>query len=327
MQTTLVSRRKVIMSGLSTTAIASVGLSKRVSAQSDLIKILVGYPPGGAIDVAARAFASELQKVLGSNVVVESRSGASGTLPVASLLQAPPDGLTLMFSPPDAPIILPITNPALKYKTEDFAPIAQVCEFSFGLAINKTVPAVDLKTFLAWCRANADGATYGTPGVGSTMHYLGAEIARVGKVPLRHIPYKGGAQAIIDVVGGQIASLIATAPILVPQHQTDKLKALAVTGNKRMKQMPGVPTFDELGMPELNEQSWFGLFAHRDTKPAFIARLSSATKKVTESTIFIEALEKLGFDPEWENAKDFSNSVRDRQKRWASRIKVTGVLS
>jgi tripartite-type tricarboxylate transporter receptor subunit TctC len=327
MKTNSVSRREVIIIGLSASALSATSLSKPASAQSDVIKILVGYPAGGAVDVAARAFASELQKVLGSSVVVEARPGASGTLPVATLMQNPADGLTLLFSPPDAPIILPITNPAIKFKTDDFAPVAQVCEFSFGLAIHRALPATDLKTFLAWCRTNADGATYGTPGVGSTMHYLGSEIGRVGKAPLRHIPYKGGAQAIVDVVGGQIASLISTAPILVPQQQQAKVRALAVTGNKRMKQMPEVPTFDELGMPEINEQSWFGLFAHRDTKPAQIERLSAAAKKVTESATFIEAIGKLGFEPEWESAKDFGSNVRERQKRWAARIKATGVLS
>ena len=320
-------RRRLLVKGLGATGAAWVaGAGQLAHAQSDVIKILLGYPAGGAVDVAARAFASELQKVLGTNVVVENKAGAAGTLPVSQLLQSPADGSTFMFAPPDAPIILPLTNPALRYKMDDLLPVAQLCEFSFGLGVGKAVPPGDLKAFLAWARANPVAATYGTPGVGSSMHYIGSDLARVAKTPLIHVPYKGGAQAIVDVIGGQVAGLISTAPILVPQHLGGKLRVLATTGSKRLKQLPAVPTFEELGMSELTERAWFGLFAHRDTQPALVERMSRASGQVVKSTAFIEAMAKQGFEPDFEDAATFAATVRDRHARWAARIKATGLL-
>jgi tripartite-type tricarboxylate transporter receptor subunit TctC len=134
-------------------------------------------------------------------------------------------------------------------------------------------------------------------------------------------------RAIVDVIGGQIAGLIVTAPILVPQHQGGKLRVLAITGNKRMRQLPDVPTFDELGMSEHNERSWFGLFAHRDTKPALVERIARATKQGVQGAGFTEAMGKLGFEPDYEDASAFGAIVKDRQAKWAARIRATGLLS
>ncbi|MGE0310738.1 MAG: Bug family tripartite tricarboxylate transporter substrate binding protein [Lautropia sp.] len=311
--------------GAAGAALAALGAPSRVHAQGEVVKMLVGYPAGGAVDVAARALAAGLQKALGAQIVIENRTGASGTIPVGVMLQAPADGTTIMFSPPDAPIILPLTSSSIRYKTTDLAPISQVAAFSFAIGAGKASPATDFPSFVAWCKANPEAATYGTPGVGSSMHFLGEELARLSGAPLRHVPYRGGAQAIVDVTGGQIAALISTAPILVPQHQAGRIRVLAVTSRTRYRQLPEVPTFTELGLDAMNEDSWFGLFAHRDTPAPILERVAQAARAAVESEAFGAAMSKVGFEPSWAGVPAFSATVRERSARWAERVRNSAI--
>jgi tripartite-type tricarboxylate transporter receptor subunit TctC len=316
-------RRRLLQGAAAGSALALVPF--RSNGQQPAVRLLVGYPTGGAVDVAARALAEPLRAALGSSVVVENRPGASGTLPVDTLRQAPADGNTLLFTPPDVPAIFPHVMSSLRYDAaRDLLPVAQVCTFSFGLGVGPATPARTLAEFLDWCRANPDKANFGTPGVGSTMHFLGEEIARTAKVPLKHVPYKGGAQAIVDVVGGQIPALISTAPILVPQQRAGKIRVLAVTSSARSPRLPDVPTFREAGMPQLEEDSWFGVFVRTGTPSEAVARLAAAISQAVASPAFVQAMEKLDFEPEFAGPAAFSVGVKAMSDRWAERARRTG---
>ena len=317
-----VTRRRVLQAG------AALGVARAAPgalAQGAAIRLLVGYPVGGAVDVAARAFGDQLRAALGTTVLVENKPGAAGTLPVGALLQAPADGATLMFAPPDPVAILPHSMSALRYRTADILPIAQVCTFGFSLAVGPATPARTLAAFLDWCRANPQKATYGTPGIGSTMHHLGEALARQARTPLAHVPYRGGAQAITDVSGGQIAALISTAPIIVPQHRAGKLRALAVTSERRARQLPDVPTFAEAGLPGMTEMSFFGLYARAGMAPDLVERFASAARRAVAAPAFVDAMAKFGFDPDFLPPAKFGPLVRERSATWAKRIAESGI--
>lgn len=317
-------RRRLVLAGASIALGAGAGVAR---AQAGAVRLLVGYPVGGAVDVAARAFADQLRAAIGGTVLVENKPGAAGTLPVPALLQAPPDGTTLMFAPPDPVAILPHSMASLRYTLADLAPVAQLCTFGFALGVGPATPARTLAEFFAWCRANPQKGTYGTPGIGSTMHHLGEALARQARVPLVHVPYRGGAQAITDVAAGQIAALISTAPIIVPQHRAGKIRALAVTNGARTRQLPDVPTFAEAGLPGMTETSFFGLYARAGTPAALLEKYASAAKRAVVAPAFVEAMARFGFDPDFMPPARFAPLVRARSATWARRIAESGIKS
>lgn len=284
----------------------------------------LGYPAGGAVDVAARAYGEALRAAMGTTLTVENKPGAGGTLAVEQWIQQPADGAHLLFTPPDPIAIAPNTGRPLRYSAADAIPVAQVCVFGFAIGVGPAAPVKTLPEFLEWARANPDKASYGTPGIGSTMHFLGEELERQGKVRLNHVPYKGGAQSIVDVMGGQLAALISTAPILVANHRAGKIRVLAVTTPKRSPALPDVPTFSELGLPGMTEDAFFGVFVRAGTPAAAIERLAAASKTAIESAAFIQAMQKIDFDPEFQGPAAFANTVAARSRIWAERIRTTG---
>lgn len=316
-------RRQLIRAGLAvpTSSLLFGPLLAHAQATS---RMLIGYPAGGAVDVAGRALAEAMRGPLGSGLVVENKPGAGGTLAVEQLKLAPAEGQALLFTPPDPVVIAPLSGRPMRYEPADLVAVAQVCVFGFALAVGPMVPAKTFSEFLAWAKANPDKASYGTPGLGSTMHFLGEEIGRQTKVVLNHVPYKGGAQSIVDVIGGQVAALISTSPIVVPQHKGGKLRVLAVTSPRRSPALPDVPTFTELGFPALVEDAWFGLFVRSGTPVPAIEKIAAAARAAIASGPFVQAMEKIDFDPEFLGPAEFSAAVAAKSKSWAERLRTTG---
>lgn len=287
-------------------------------------RLMIGYPAGGAVDIAGRALAEAMRGPLGSNIVVENKPGAGGTLAVEQWRQAPADGQSLLFTPPDPVVIAPLAGRPMRYEPADLVAAAQVCVFGFALAVGPMVPARTFAEFLAWVKANPDKANYATPGTGSTMHFIGDELTRQTRVALNHVPYKGGAQAIVDVIGGQIAALISTSPIVVPQHKAGKVRVLAVTTPRRSPALPDVPTFAELGYPSLIEDAWFGLFVRSGTPAVAVERIAAAARAAIASGPFVQAMEKIDFDPEYLGPPEFAAAVQAKSRSWAERLRTTG---
>lgn len=306
-------------------AALAASLPAAIRAQPATVRMLVGYPAGGAVDVAARALAEALRAPLGAPLVVENRAGASGTLPMEPLKQAPADGATLLFTPPDVPVIFPHVMSKLRYDAaSDLTPVARVVSFGFALGVGPATPARTVAEFIEWCRANPGRANYGTPGVGSTMHFLGEALGRATGVKLEHVPYKGGAQAIVDVAGGQIASLFSTSPILVPQHRAQRIRVLAVTSTQRSPALPEVPTFREAGLPTLEEQAWFGVFVRGGTPAETVERLGRAVAQAVAAPAFVEAMRKVDFEPDFADPQAFARVVARQSATWAERARTTG---
>jgi tripartite-type tricarboxylate transporter receptor subunit TctC len=317
--------RTGLAAGLGTALTANPAGSALAQTSGNPVRMLLGYPAGGAVDVAARALAQALQGPLGQTLVVENRPGASGMLPMDPLKQAPADGTTLLFTPPDVPVIFPHVMSNLRYDpAKDLIPVARVLSFSFGFGSGAATPAKTLGEFLEWSKANPNKANYGTPGIGSSMHFLGEALSAASGVRLEHVPYKGGAQAIVDVVGGQLASLITTSPILVPQHRAGKIRVLAVTASKRLASLPEVQTVREAGFPGLEEEAWFGVFVRSGTPAETVNRLSQAIGQAVASEPFTQAMRKIDFEPEFAGPQAFSQIVAQGSAKWAERARTTG---
>lgn len=227
------------------------------------VRILVGFPAGGVVDAVARAFADQLRQSGGGTVVVDNRTGASGKLAIDSLLAAPANGDTLAVIPVSVLALTPLVVKSATYDpVRDFAALGSLAEYGFGFAVGPGAGhATALPAFKAWAQANPKASSYASPGLGTPQHFLGAQFARLLGAEIAHIPYKGGAAAINDVIGGQVPLLITTEQLLPPYETQGRLKTLFVSSRTRNPKMPQVPTAAEVGLPQLESTDWFGLFA------------------------------------------------------------------
>ena len=315
--------RRAALNALSTAALAAA--LPAVHAQTGrTMKWLVGYPPGGAVDVVARELA-EAMRPQGFNVIVENRTGASGRLATEQMLAAPADGGTLVFMPGGNATIFPHVYPNLKYDPmKDLAPLASVCEFSFGLGVGPGTPARTLPQFVEWAKANPGKASYGTPGGGTAMHFMGVMFGRAAGFEFTHIPYRGGAAAIVDVLGGTVPALATTLPNLVQPHRQGKVRILAFTGEQRLPALPEVPTFKELGYPGLVITETFGVFGSARLPAAVAAELHAAIRKAAGDAKVTAALQKQEFEPLSLSPADYAARLKADHQRWGPVIKATG---
>ncbi len=292
-------------------------------AQGKPLKILVGYPAGGAVDVVARQVGEEL-RAAGYNAIVENRTGAAGQLATEAMLAAPADGSTIVMMPGGNATIFPHVYPKLRYALSDLAPLAGVCSFQFGLGVGPGTPARTLKEFVDWAKANPGKASYGTPGAGTAMHFMGVMFGRKAGIDLQHVPYRGGAAAMTDVLGGTIPALATTLPNLVTHHKSGKLRILAFSGDKPLPGLPGVPTFKEQGYPELQLTEVFALFASSKAPAAVQLELEKAIVAAARSPRLVAAIEKLEFDSDVRSSADLARHLKEDFERWGPVIKATG---
>lgn len=293
------------------------------SAQTKPLKILVGYPAGGAVDVVARQMAEEL-RALGYNTIVENKTGAAGQLATEAMLAAPADGSTVVLMPGGNATIFPHVYPNLRYGMADLKPLASVCSFTFALGVGPGTPAKTLKEFVDWAKANPGKASYGTPGAGTAMHFMGVMFGRLAGIDFQHVPYRGGAAAMTDLLGGNIPALATTLPNLVTHHKSGKLRILAFSGDQPLPGLPGVSTFKQLGYPDLQISEVFGLFASSKTPAPMLAELEKAMVTAAKSARLVGAIEKLEFDSAVLNSVDLSRQLKADFERWGPVIKATG---
>jgi tripartite-type tricarboxylate transporter receptor subunit TctC len=301
----------------------SVSLSLTANAQGNALRILVGYPAGGAVDVVARQVAESL-RANGYNAIVENRTGAAGQLATEALLAAPADGKTVVLMPGGNISIFPHVYPKIRYGINDLVPLAGVCSFTFGLAVGPGTPAKTLREFVDWAKANPGKASYGTPGAGTVMHFMGVMFARKAGIDFVHVPYRGGALAMTDVIGGTVPALATTLPNIVRTHKEGKLRILAFTGDATLPTLPGVPTFKEQGYPELQMTEVFGFFGSSKLPVALQSELEKALMDAAKAPRVVAALEKLEFDSDVTPAAKLGQQIKADFERWGPVIKSTG---
>ena len=288
-------------------------------------KLLVGFPTGGAPDVVARLFADHVRKQGGATIVVENRTGASGTLAIDAVLAAPADGNTLALIPSAVLSLLPVTVKNARFNPNtDFTPLVSLGEYGFAIATGASVPVGSLDEFIKWARSNPAKASYGTPGLGTPQHFLGATLARSAGIDLIHVPYRGGAQALTDVLGGGTASLITTEALIIPHHAKKDLRGLFVTSPQRNPRMGDVPTAKEAGHAQLEAVDWFGLFVRNGTPADAVGRVRQQATQVVNSREYIDAVTQLGYRVMPASPDQLVRKVEQDVSSWSARVKLSG---
>jgi tripartite-type tricarboxylate transporter receptor subunit TctC len=289
-------------------------------------RLLVGFPPGGSLDVVARLLV-EYMKGYAASMIVDNRPGAGGRIALEILKAGEADGSLLALTPGDQVTLFPHVYQKLNYDAlRDFAPITTVCTFPFVLAVGPMVPAnvTTLAQFVDWCRANPKLATYGSPGTGTRPHFVGVTLARAAGFEFVHLPYKGGAPAIQDLLGGQIPAVISVFSNAYPHVQSGSLRALAITAPQRSPLLPNVPTAREAGYSTMEALEWFGLFVPAKTRVETVKALNASVQQALQTEAVKSGLAKQSFDVAGMSQDDFVALIKADTERWGGVVKASG---
>lgn len=328
----MTTRRHFVRSLAAATALPAVYAPWAARAQNTApplkqLTLIVPFPAGGATDAVARLVAENgLRGRYAENVVVENRAGAGGRVGVEYVKNRPADGSTMLYTPTFPISIFPHIYKKLSYDAmADFTPVAPTSKGMLGLAIGPAVPAsvTTLAEFVAWCKANPARANFGTAS-GSSQHFAGVMFSRAAGIELRLVPYKGGAPAVVDLLGGHVSSTVSPLPEIIPHAADGKLRILAVTGSKRSRFLPNVPTMVESGYRDVVFQDWSGVLAPAKTAPELVARANAAISGYVRSDKGIEALAQLGTEADAQGVAEFSAAVKSSWERYRAIVQSTG---
>jgi tripartite-type tricarboxylate transporter receptor subunit TctC len=289
------------------------------------VKFLVPYPAGGTNDVLARIVGDKLQAKWGQPVIIENRSGGSGNIGAALVAQAEPDGYTLLVSatPPIA------TNQSLyknlSYKADDFVPITNFGSVPNLVMVRKGLPVNSVGELIAHAKANPGKLTYGSAGIGSTLHLAAEFFKRAAGVDILHVPYKGAAQATTDLVGGQVQMMFGPLVAIMPLAEAGKIRALAVTSPQRSALAPNVPTMIESGIAGFEVTGWYGLAAPAGTPKAAIDKLNAETNHALKSPELIEQFRLQGYEPLGGTPDEMNTQIKTDVERWTKIIRDAGI--
>jgi len=263
------------------------------------VRIVVGFSAGGPTDVVARAFAEHASRTLGHPVIVDNKPGANTILAAEAVATAPADGYTLLMAATNHTMIPALYSARVKFDAvRSFAPICTLAVSPTVLVTGPAMPAKTLNAFMQQVREAPGKRAYGTPGTGSSGHFASEQFLRMTGLSMNHIPYKGAAQVVTDVMGGQIDSSFATLGSVLPQVQAGKLTALAVASPRRSTLLPNVPTFAEAGVKGYVADAWYGLLAPAGTPTAVLHTLEKVARQFTEQAGTVAKLQGLGMEPQ-----------------------------
>jgi tripartite-type tricarboxylate transporter receptor subunit TctC len=295
-----------------------------VLAQDRTLKIMVGFPPGGSADVIARLLAQKMAVSLNQTVIVDNKPGAAGRLVLGELKRMAPDGQTLVLSPSGAMVIAPHLYSNIGYDpVKDFTPVSRIVTFDFAVTVGPGAPQGDLKSVLAWMKANPNKASYGTSGAGTVPHFAGLLLSQAAGVPLTHVAYRGGAPAAQDLIGGQIPLMVDTASETIEHHKAGKVRILAVTGEQRSRALPDVPTLKEQGI-NMAADAFFGLYGPPGMPTDVVNRLDRAVAEALKAPDVQEKIYNFGLVPNHAPAADLAATQVSHLKRWETPIKASG---
>jgi tripartite-type tricarboxylate transporter receptor subunit TctC len=289
------------------------------------VRIVVPYPPGGTVDVVARNLAQQLTTQTGQQFIVDNRAGANGTIGSDFVSKAAPDGYTLLVQA-SIFVINPLFLKNVPYDVQrDFTPVANIGSVPLLVTAHPSVPAANLREFVALVRANPDKYTFATTGLGSAGHLTEEVIKRDAGLAILIVPYKGAGPALTDIVGGQVSALADPLPSSFPHVKGGRLKALAVTSRARIAFMPDVPTMAESGFPGFEMLSWYGLWGPPGVPKDVLERLAAETAKAAKSAEMQEKLAAQGFIPDGSGPVPFAAYVRDEIAKYAKIVKDANI--
>lgn len=290
-----------------------------------LVTIIVPFAAGGNTDGIARIIAQRLGEELGQQFVVENRAGAGGVLAAEAVAKAAPDGYTLFLATVAQIAIAPAISKRRYDPIKDFAPISNIAANPFVLAVHSSVPANTLAELVEHVRAQPGKLVYGTPGVGGVSHLCMALLLQRTGMQMSPVAYKGNGPALNDLVAGHIPTMFLNLSEALPHANSGSLRLLAVSGDKRVPQLPDVPTVSESGYPGFNTLTWNGLMAPSGTPKAIIDRVAAGVASAVKDPKVVELFAKYGVDPLGSSPEAFAATVATDSMMWAAAVKIAGV--
>src|SRR5262245_16696849 len=324
---TIPNRRRFLFGSAAAVASSALGFSPALSQPlHSTARILAGCPPGGPTDVISRLIAEQM-KAYAATTIVENRPGAGGRVVMDVLKSSAADGSVMVLTPAVAMCLYPHVYKSLSYNPQqDFAPVTTIATTSMLIAIGPLVPSTvtTLADFIAWCRSNPNQSSYGSPGAGSPLHFLGVMLSRAANFEYLHVPFQGTAPSIQSLLGSQIASCISPIGPFIPHVQAGTLRALATTGAQRSPLLPGVPTVAEAGYPTLEYAEWFGFFVPARTPSGTVDTLSSVLRAALQTREVQAGLANQSLDVGGLMPADFARQIRADTDRWGPIVTASG---
>lgn len=317
------SRRLLVLSSAALLAapLATWAQSKPV------IRLLVGFPPGGATDAITRAVADKLPAVLGQPVIVENKPGAGGRMAADMVLAAPADGLTFMVAPNATPTFqMLVFKDQIKWNSvRDFAPVASFAAYPLGMGVATNLGVGNVREFVEWSKKNPSKTSFGTPGMGGQNHFLGVQLAKAAGIELPVTPYKGSPPMVTDLLGGHVPSAISLLDGMMAHHRSGKIKVIGVFTKERSPLMPDIPTFAEQGIDVTSGEGWTGMWAKAGTPSAEVQRMEKAIQQVLQMPDVKDLMsQRLMVHPVFRNAGEMDQLQRAELAHWEPIIKASG---
>jgi tripartite-type tricarboxylate transporter receptor subunit TctC len=286
------------------------------------IRLVVPFPAGGPTDIVSRTMAQKLTEELGQQVIVDNRGGAGGIIGTEQVAKSAPDGYTLLMGTIGGIAVAMSLQPNRGYDSlRDLAPVTQSVTVTNILVVHPTVPAHNVKELLAIAKARKGGLNYASSGNGTVTHLAGELFKLLGKVDITHVPFKGGAPAMTALLSGEVDMSYENSLVILPHVKSGKVRALAVTGARRSRLMPELPTIAET-LPGYDASGWYGLFVPAATPKAIVTRLNAASVKVLHKPQVIERLSSQGAEPIGNTPDEFAKFVRSEIDKWAHLVKT-----
>ncbi len=292
------------------------------------LRLVVPFPPGGSTDIVARLVAQKLGEALDQPMIVDNRAGAGGMIGAENVARSAPDGYSLLLASSGPIVIVPALQPKLGYDSvRDFAPVSIIATIPTMLVVNEKVPAKNVAELIALAKARPGKLNFASSGVGATPHLAGEVFKSMAGVDIGHVPYKGSAPALTDLMGGQVDMMFEQIPAVLPHVQSGKLRALAVGSAQRVAALPDLPSISESGLPGFDVVSWFGIMAPAGTPAPIVSRLRAELMKIMRMPDVSEKLASLGAEPQASTPQAFSQTIVAELPKWAEIIRKSGATA
>ena len=323
---TAIQRRPLLASILLTSFAPSIAFAQAPKYPTEAVRLVVPYAAGGATDIVARAVVDKLALRWGQPVIVDNKPGAGTTLAAAQVARAPGDG-HLLYMTTSAHTISGLLYKKLSYDPlKDFAALTLVAKVPLVLVVRPTLNVNTLDEFTRYAQSNADKVSFASPGNGTAQHLTGEMFNVAMKTKMVHVPYKGDAPAITDLMGGSVDAMFATLTVVLPHIASGKLKAIALANGKRIEKVPEIPTFAELGVKNFEAATWFGVLAPATLQPALRERISSDIRAVVSQPDLKAKLTDLGGEVVSSSPAEFETFMQAEFRKWQEIVKLSGAV-
>ncbi|MCA3147657.1 MAG: tripartite tricarboxylate transporter substrate binding protein BugE [Burkholderiales bacterium] len=315
-------RRSILKGAGAALATSSLPVWAQSGFPNKPIRLIVPFAPGGTTDIIARIVAEPLGRALGQTVIVENRAGGGGTIGAEAVKGAAPDGYTLKVATVSTMATNPAVNPKISYNPlTDFVPITNIAATPNVLAVHPSFPAKNYQEFIKQVRANPGKYTYASSGTGGVLHMMGELFKDSSKTFIIHIPYRGSGPALNDALAGQVNMIFDNLPSSLPHIQNSRLRGIAVAAPKRLLQLPDIPTFAEIGLPQVNEGAWYGLLAPRGTSADIVKTLYDATMRVLQQPDVRKRIQDTTSDIIGNTPQQFAAQIKETFERYQKLVR------